>query len=62
MTVEEQNISMSQWQIENNVLFAREIGTRDIYTWGGEWWYWRMVHGDPSIWNTVKTTFENAQQ
>lgn len=59
---EEQNISMSPAQIKDNLLFAREIGTRDIYTWGGEWWYWRKVHGDPSIWNAVKHEFTEAQR
>lgn len=59
---EEQDRSMSIEQVKDNVLFAREIGAKDIYTWGGEWWYWRKVNGDPSIWNTVKETFEEAQR
>ncbi len=62
MTVADQEISMSEARIKDNVLFAREIGAREIYTWGGEWWYWRMVNGDPSIWNTVKDTFADAQE
>lgn len=61
LSVDEQNISMSPWQIRDNVLFAREIGKPEIYTWGGEWWYWRKVHGDPSIWNTVKDTLRDAE-
>jgi hypothetical protein len=52
---------MSPAQIKDNLHFAREIGAKDIYTWGGEWWYWRMQHGDPSIWDTVKTEFKNSQ-
>lgn len=62
MTVAEQDVSMSPEQIKDNVLFAREVGAREIYTWGGEWWYWRMVNGDPMIWNTVKETFEGSQE
>ncbi|HAC56399.1 TPA: hypothetical protein DCF80_02770 [Candidatus Saccharibacteria bacterium] len=62
MTVADQEISMSEARIKDNVLFAREIGAREIYTWGSEWWYWRMVNGDPSIWNTVKDTFADAQE
>lgn len=62
MTVAEQNISMSPDKIKNNVLFAREIGAREIYTWGSEWWYWRKVQGDSTIWNTVKETFQSAQE
>lgn len=54
----EQDKSMSREQIAKNLYFARQIGLDDIYTWGGEWWYWRKVHGDPSIWNTVKSEFQ----
>lgn len=56
----EQDKSMSVEQIKNSMLFAREIGERDIYAWGGEWWYWRMIHGDRSVWNTVKDEFRQA--
>lgn len=62
LTIAEQNKSMSTEQIKKNVYFAREIGAKEIYTWGGEWWYWRKVHGDPTIWNTVKQTFEDAEK
>lgn len=63
LTVEEQNKSMSPKQINENFQFARKIGYPDIYTWGGEWWYWRMTKfNDPSIWNTVKTEFQNTRQ
>jgi hypothetical protein len=62
LSVAEQDKSMSPQQIGKSVLFAREIGAKDIYTWGGEWWYWRLKHGDPTIWNTVKQTFNDAEQ
>lgn len=55
---EEQDKSMDQEQIKESIYFARMIGEEDIYTWGGEWWYWRMVaKDDPSIWHTVKNEF-----
>ncbi len=58
MSTDEQNISMSTKQIGENVYFAREIGARDIYTWGSEWWYWRKtIKNDPSVWETVRTEF-----
>jgi len=62
LSYEEQDRSMSTAQIHDSLLFAREIGAKDIYTWGGEWWYWRKVHGDPSIWNTVKREFTEARR
>ena len=61
LSVEEQNISMSLQQIHNSLSYAREIGAKDIYTWGGEWWYWRKVNGDPSVWNTVKYQLETQR-
>jgi hypothetical protein len=55
LTIEEQNRSMSPVQIERNFNFAKRIGRPDIYTWGGEWWYWRKnTLNDPSIWDSVK--------
>jgi hypothetical protein len=54
LSIPEQNKSMSIKQIPKSFKFARQIGMRDIYLWGGEWWYWRKVNGDPSVWDTVK--------
>lgn len=56
LSIEEQNKSMSAKKIVSNLTFARRIGTPEIYTWGGEWWYWRKTTlNDPSIWETVKS-------
>lgn len=55
LSIAEQNRSMGPKQIHENVSFARRIGKQDIYTWGGEWWYWRKTQlSDPTIWNAVK--------
>lgn len=54
LTHHEQNLSMDLNRIRDNILFARMIGEKDIYMWGSEWWYWRKLHGDPSVWNTVR--------
>lgn len=60
LTVDEQNRSMSPKQINKNFTFVKKIGTDDIYTWGGEWWYWRKTQfNDPSIWDTVKAEVKN---
>lgn len=58
LSIAEQDKSMSLSQIKESVHFARMIGSQDIYTWGGEWWYWRKtVLNDPSVWDTVKKEF-----
>ena len=57
-TIEEQNKSMDLKQIRKNFDFTRKIGAPEIYTWGGEWWYWRKVHfNDPGPWETVRSEF-----
>lgn len=56
LSIDEQNKSMSLKQIHKNFDFARKIGTDEIYTWGGEWWYWRKVKfSDPGPWEAVRT-------
>ncbi len=54
-TIEQQNRSMDLEQIRENFDFARKIGIEEIYTWGGEWWYWRKTQfNDPGPWETVR--------
>jgi hypothetical protein len=54
-TIAEQNKSMSTNQIHENFTFARKIGSSEIYTWGGEWWYWRKTKfNDAGPWEAVR--------
>jgi hypothetical protein len=56
LSIEEQNKSMSLKQMHRNFAFGRKIGTNDIYTWGGEWWYWRKVKfGDNGPWEVIRS-------
>jgi len=61
LSIDEQNKSMSADQIHKSMTFARQIGAKDIDMWGGEWWYWRKVNGDPTIWNAVKQEVQDAR-
>lgn len=54
LSVTEQNKSMSLQQIHDSIEYTRQIGMKDIYLWGGEWWYWRKANGDPTVWEKVK--------
>lgn len=54
MSVEEQNKSMSIEQIPRVFHFARQLGIKRIDLWGSEWWYWRKINGDGSIWQAVR--------
>src|SRR5665213_3276918 len=58
-SVAEQNKSMNATRLKQRIVYAEKTGFRDIDLWGGEWWYYRLVHNhDPSLWNVIK---ENMQ-
>ncbi len=61
LPIAEQDKTMSIQQIRDNLYFARELGMSNIYTWGSEWWYWRKVNGDPSIWQAVREEFSTLR-
>ncbi|MBC7582026.1 beta-galactosidase [Aeromicrobium sp.] len=51
---EEQDKSMSPAIIQRNIQLAKKVKAVPIDLWGGEWWYWRHMHRDTSIWKAVK--------
>ena len=53
MSSAEQDKSMSVQQIQTNISAAKQIGVYPIDLWGGEWWYWRHLQGDDTIWQAV---------
>lgn len=53
--IAEQDKSMSVEQIGKMFDFAKKTGIKKIDVWGGEWWYWRKMHGDPSVWEKVRS-------
>jgi hypothetical protein len=63
LSVHEQNKSMDLRQIRKNFDFGRKISARELYTWGGEWWYWRKTHfDDPTVWEAVRAELSFGQQ
>ncbi len=54
MSTKEQEKSMSIYQIQKNIALAKKTRLYPIDLWGGEWWYWRHLHGDPNVWHAVK--------
>jgi hypothetical protein len=58
MSAAEQNKSMSIQQIQTNLQAAKRIGAYPIDLWGGEWWYWRHLQGDDTIWQAVSETVQ----
>ena len=58
MDNDEQAKSMGPAHIRRNLSLAKRIGVRPIDLWGGEWWYWRLKHGDDSIWEAVRQSLK----
>lgn len=61
LSIEEQNHTMNPERIDYNLTFARKVGFDHIYTWGSEWWYWRLSQGDDSIWKSVKAAVHDSR-
>jgi hypothetical protein len=55
----EQNKSLSPERLKDRFQYGRATGMREIYLWGAEYWYYRMVKlHDPSLWNVAKDEFQ----
>ena len=59
-SLEEQNKSINDDRLEKRIKFAEGTGMREVYLWGSEYWYYRLVKlNDPSLWNVAKQTFKD---
>lgn len=55
MTPEQQDESMGPKQIAKNFAAGRKTRLYPLDLWGGEWWYWRLIHlKDPGTWDAVR--------
>ena len=57
----EQSKSIDAQRLQARFSFGKATGMRQIYLWGGEYWYYRMVvlH-DPTLWNVAKQEFSTV--
>lgn len=59
ISLEEQNKSFNAERFEDRVAFGKATGMREIYLWGSEYWYYRLVKlHDPSLWNVARQAFQ----
>lgn len=59
ISLDEQNKTFDGNSLEDRVSFSKATGMREVYLWGAEYWYYRMVtEHDPSAWSTAKKVFE----
>lgn len=57
MSPAERDVSLSSRQFKENIAYAREVGFKEAYLWGAEWWYWEKLNGRPEFWELAKTLF-----
>ena len=61
-SVAEQNKSLSPNRLKDRFDYGRATGMREIYLWGGEYWYYRKAAlNDPTLWNIAKEEYKNIQ-
>lgn len=59
ITLEEQNKSLNAERLEDRIEYGKATGMPEIYLWGAEYWYYRMVVlDDPSLWHVAKKAFD----
>jgi hypothetical protein len=59
--VDEQFKSMNAKRMEDRISYGEGTGMRSLDLWGAEWWYWlKEKKGDPSVWNVVKDSVNQA--
>lgn len=58
ISLEEQNKSFNAERFKDRLKFAEGTGMREVYLWGAEYWYYRVIHeNDRSLWNVAKEAF-----
>lgn len=59
LSLEEANKSFNAERFTHRVEFGKGTGMREIYLWGAEYWYYRVVYqNDDSLWNVAKEAFK----
>jgi hypothetical protein len=60
VSLEEQNKSFNAERFKSRVEFGKATGMREIYLWGSEYWYYRLIKlHDDSLWKVAKQTFHD---
>jgi hypothetical protein len=61
ISLDEQNKSLNADRLERRFGYGRATGMRQIYLWGGEYWYYRkQVLHDPSLWQVAQREFSQG--
>jgi hypothetical protein len=57
-SLDEQNKSFDAQRFKDRIEYGKATGMHDIYVWGSEYWYYRLViMKDPSLWDVAKQAY-----
>ncbi|HJQ08714.1 MAG TPA: beta-galactosidase [Candidatus Saccharimonadales bacterium] len=60
-SLDEQNKSFDAQRFADRIEFGKATGMREIYLWGSEYWYYRLIKlQDPSLWVVAQDAFASA--
>jgi hypothetical protein len=63
VSLAEQNKSFNAERFSSRLQFVEGTGMHEVYLWGAEYWYYRLVHEhDDTVWNVAKQAFHEAEQ
>lgn len=63
ISLDEQNKSINAKRFEERFEYGKATGMREIYMWGGEYWYYRQVKlNDPSFMNIAQKEFSDSNR
>jgi hypothetical protein len=62
ISLDEQNKSFNAERFEKRLKFAEGTGMKEVYLWGAEYWYYRVVyHNDQTVWDVAKKAFHDPE-
>ena len=56
----EKEKSMNLVKFRENIEYAKEVGFKEAYFWGAEWWYYEKLRGNSAIWDEARRVFSGS--
>lgn len=60
-SIKEQDNTMDAERLRTRFEYGRATGFKTIDLWGAEWWYYRKVKGDDSLWQAAKQEIQKTK-
>ena len=60
--LEDQFKSMDFQQFNDDIEYAKQVGFKENYLWGAEWWYWlKTEQNHPEFWDAARKLIQNNE-